>query len=105
MTTFTLHTPTSPDLLRLLVAGQARVTEGRTLRGEPDCFAGWFERADSPDCLPNNLVEGEDREAIHMLASALVAEGHQVIVTAPDVDGNDEVVLDMPSNYVMAHGH
>jgi hypothetical protein len=105
MTTYILHTPAPLHLLHTLVASRARVAEGRTLQGEPDCFAGWFEPANTPDCLPNNLVESEDRVVVAEVADLLVSTGHQVVVTRTDRHGNDVPDEKMPSRYEVAHGH
>jgi hypothetical protein len=104
MTTYILHTTAPLFVLHLLVRPDM-TAEGRTLRGEPDCFAGWFERADSPDCLPNNLVTSDHRELIEEVAKTLLGMGHQVVVTRTDESGNDVIDEEMPSRYEMAHGH
>jgi hypothetical protein len=101
-----IHTTMPIAELRTLVGDRGVVTLSTAIRtGGPDCFAGWREPADKPDCLPNNIVTVDSPDVAEIIALDLMNAFHQVVVTKVDDDGNDVVDEEMPIRYQMNHTH
>lgn len=105
-----IHTSAPLIPLTQMVGGDGVIEVGKAAgTGEPDCFFGWAEVADHPDCKPHHIIWGLDDETIYWIAKTLSLVGHDVVVTAPlDPDnqfGDHAVAEDMPQHYVDAHSH
>jgi hypothetical protein len=106
--TMIIHTTAPLAELAAFVGTRGNVTAGTAIKtGGPDCFAGWYEPADTPECLPNNIVTVDVLTDAQSIARDLLLAGHQVVVCGKDDAGNDVPIEDgeLPIRYQMNHTH
>ena len=77
-----IHTDAPLMPLTQMVGETASVqVSTNSLGTKGDCFYGWVEERNSPACRPHHLVFTHDGVLMQTIAEALVAAGHQVVVT------------------------
>lgn len=89
-----IHTDAPLMPLTQMIGGDAHVIPGEAAGGRRDCFYGWGEAmADAINCKPHNLVIAADGVYMRTIAEALVAAGHQVVVTDYEVWSENQRVF------------
>jgi hypothetical protein len=86
--TYVVHTDAPLLPLTQLAGDRVMVRVGRTPRGFADCFYGWAEPQDRPECKDHHILLGDMDQVLIEIAEILARLGHQVVVTAPDDDGD-----------------
>jgi hypothetical protein len=89
-----IHTDAPLMPLTMMVGDTANVIVDVTGTGLTACFYGWGEAMSDPArCRTHHLITTEDDEHLMVIAHAIVAAGHQVVISDFEVWSEGQVSL------------